>query len=157
MSKNIKTYLLLAIVLVVWGIIGLRILDVFSKEQEAPTFAERPNFKPKEIMEKDTFNIVADYRDPFLGTLSASLKKTNNVVKFKTPTVEFPSIIYTGLITDQQTNAHIFFVTIAGSPYLMQKKGRENGVTLLSGNSKHIKVRFKGTLKTIPLQSAIQN
>ncbi|UII76203.1 hypothetical protein LV716_18360 [Flagellimonas sp. HMM57] len=154
MSKNVKTYLLLGLVLAIWGIIGFRILGVFSPEGEAPVTTRKLDFKPKDVVERDTFSILADYRDPFLGTLSASKKKTKNTAKAKPPTVEFPTITYTGLITDQQTNAHIFFVTIGGKQYLMQKRGKESEVTLVGGNNQHIKVRYKGKLKTIPLQSA---
>ncbi|MBS9464164.1 hypothetical protein KIM67_17205 [Flagellimonas sp. 389] len=156
MSKNVKTYLLLGLVLAIWGIIGFRILGVFSPEREAVVAVEKLNFKPKEIVERDTFSILADYRDPFLGTLSATKKKTGTSSRPKPPVVAFPNIMYTGLITDQQTKANIFFVTIAGKQFLMQKRGMENEVTLISGNGKHIKVRYKGKLKTIPLQGANQ-
>lgn len=145
--------MLLGLVLAIWGIIGFRILGVFSPEREAVVAVDKLNFKPKEIVEKDTFSILADYRDPFLGTLSVAKKKTA-ASKPKQPAVAFPNIVYTGLITDQQTKANIFFVTIAGKQFLMQKRGMENEVTLISGNGKNIKVRYKEKLKTIPLQGA---
>nr|WP_298924946.1 hypothetical protein [uncultured Allomuricauda sp.] len=154
MSKNIKTYILVGLVLMIWGFIGIKVFGALSPEPETPVFAENVNFKPKRVVQRDTFSIVADYRDPFLGTLSASQKKTKGTKKHKQPAVQFPSVSYTGLITDQQTKGHIFFVTIDGTQYLMQKRNENNGVSLVSGTSKNIRVRYKGIVKTIPLQNA---
>ncbi|MGW9686752.1 hypothetical protein [Flagellimonas sp. 2504JD1-5] len=155
MSKNTKTYLLLGAVLLIWGIIGFKVLGALSSEPEAPVLAENINFKPKEQVKKDTFSILVDYRDPFLGTMPPSKKKpkTKGVAK---PKVQFPNINYTGLITDQDTKNHIFFVTISGNQYLMRKGNTQADITLLSGSSKSIRVRFKGIAKTITLQNATQ-
>ncbi len=126
-----------------------------SPEPEAPVLADNFNFKPKEQVKKDTFSILADYRDPFLGTMPPSKKKpkAKGVAK---PKVQLPNISYTGLITDQNTKNHIFFVTISGNQYLMRKGNVQAEVTLVSGSSKNIRVRYKGIVKTIPLQNATQ-
>jgi hypothetical protein len=145
---------LLGAVAMIWGIIGIKVFGALSSEPKTTMIAENVNFRPKKVTKRDTFSIIADYRDPFLGTLSASKKKGNTTKRPKRPTVQFPNINYTGLITDQQTKDHIFFVTIDGAQYLMQKKSENNGVSLLSGTSKSIRVRYKGIVKTIPLQNA---
>ncbi len=146
--------MLLGVVLLIWGIIGFKVLGALSSEEETPALAENVNFKPKEVAKKDTFSILADYRDPFLGTLPPSKKKSKRVVKKKE--VQFPSINYTGLITDQNTKNHIFFVTISGNQYLMRKGNSQAEVTLMSGSSSKIRVKYKGILKTISLQNATQ-
>lgn len=143
---------MLGAVLMIWGVIAVKVFGVLSPETEIPVFAENVNFKPKEIIQRDTFSIVADYRDPFLGTVSAS--KKNTIKKTKRPVVQFPNINYTGLITGQQNKDNIFFVTIDGTQYLMRKRDENNGVTLVSGTSKNIRVRYKGIAKTIQLQNA---
>lgn len=143
---------MLGAVLMIWGVITVKVFGVLSPEPEIPVFAENVNFKPKEIIQRDTFSIVTDYRDPFLGTMSAS--KKNTIKKTKRPVVQFPNINYTGLITGQQNKDNIFFVTIDGTQYLMRKRSENNGVTLVSGTSKNIRVRYKGIAKTIQLQNA---
>nr|WP_298793792.1 hypothetical protein [uncultured Allomuricauda sp.] len=155
MNKNTKTYILLGAVLLIWGIIGFKVFSAMSPEPEAPVLADNVNFKPKEQVKKDTFSILADYRDPFLGTLPPSKKKskTKGVAK---PKVQLPDISYTGLVSDQNTKNHIFFVTISGNQYLMRKGNTQAEVTLVSGSSKSIRVRYKGIVKTIPLQNATQ-
>ncbi|MEO9510717.1 MAG: hypothetical protein ABJN84_03240 [Flavobacteriaceae bacterium] len=151
MSKNVKTYILVGFVLTIWGFIGIKVFRTLSPEPQAPVFAENLNFKPKKVVQKDTFSIVADYRDPFLGTMATSNKK--RAKKVKRPIVKFPNINYTGLITNQNTKGNIFFVTIDGTQFLMQKSNENNGVSLVSGTSKSIRVRYKGIVKTIPLQN----
>ncbi len=146
--------MLLGAVVMIWGIIGVKVFGALSSEPETPMFAENVNFKPKEVAQRDTFSILADYRDPFLGTLSASQKKTNTAKKAKVAAVQFPNITYTGLITGQEGKDHIFFVTINGNQHVMQKRSENDGVTLVSGTSKNIRLRYKGIVKTIPLQNA---
>ncbi len=153
MNKNTKTYVLLGGVLLIWGIIGFRIYSALSPDEETLAFTEEITFKPKKAITKDTFTIKADYRDPFLGNFGVSSKKRATKTT-KKKTVNFPQISYTGLITDQKTKKHIFFVTIAGTQYLMKRGNQQNEVTLVSGSSKHIRVRYKGVVKTIPLQNA---
>lgn len=154
MSKNVKTYALLGLVLLIWGFIGIKFFGALSPKPEKQVFVENVNFKPKKVTKRDTFSLVGDYRDPFLGTLSTSQKKTKRTKKPRRPAVQFPNISYTGLITDQQTKDHIFFVIIDGTQYLMQKKNENKGVSLLSGASNSIRVRYKGIVKTIPLKNA---
>ncbi len=146
--------MLLGAVAMIWGIIGVKVFGALSFEPKTPMFAENINFKPKEVTQRDTFSILADYRDPFLGTMSASQKKTNTAKKAKVAAVQFPNITYTGLITGQKGKDHIFFVTINGNQHVMQKRSENDGVTLVSGTSKNIRLRYKGIVKTIPLQNA---
>ncbi|MEX0313720.1 MAG: hypothetical protein AB3N18_06050 [Allomuricauda sp.] len=155
MSKNTKTYVLLGAVLLIWGIIGFKVFSAMSPEPETPVLAENINFKPKERVEKDTFSILIDYRDPFLGTMPPSKKKPK-IKRVAKPKVQFPNVNYTGLITDQNTKNHIFFITISGNQYLMRKGNTQADVTLVSGSSKSIRVRHKGIVKTITLQNATQ-
>lgn len=145
---------MLGLVAAIWGIIGFKVLGALSSEPELPAFAEQVDFKPKKTTQRDTFSIAANYRDPFLGTMAPSQKKS--VVKAKPPKVQFPNVAYTGLVSGQQTKDHIFFVTINGAQHLMQKRNTNDGVTLVSGNANSIKIRYKGISKTISLSNAAQ-
>ncbi len=111
------------------------------------------SFVLEQIKPKDTFSIKADYRDPFLGTIHIKKKRTKNKITKTSPKIQFPSIAYTGLITDQQNKQHVFFVTINNTQYLMQSKSEKDGVTLLTGSKSSIKVRYKGIVKQIPLKN----
>lgn len=150
MSKNTKTYILLTLVLVIWGIIGYKVISAFSPDPEPTTAMGPVDFKPKNRVQKDTFSLLADYRDPFLGTWNTARKKKEQPQARK-QSVQFPAIAYTGLVSGTQTKDHIYFVTIGGNQYLMKKGNQQDGVTLISGTSNNIKVAYKGAVKTITL------
>ncbi|WP_047415854.1 hypothetical protein [Cellulophaga sp. Hel_I_12] len=153
MQKNTKTYLLLALVLIVWGLIGYKIINWMpDKVKEVPS--SRPlSFKPKKIQERDKFSIVADYRDPFLETAmktETKPKKTNtNKTVVTQPTID---IKYSGFITDGNSQQKIFFVTINGQQHMMKLKDKIADVTLISGSTETIKVSYQNKRITLSLE-----
>lgn len=142
--------------MLVWGLIGFKLLSAFSPDPEPRAVVEDMAFKPQKRIPKDTFSILAAYRDPFLGTLNRFPKKKSSPQKKKKPILpQFPPITYTGLMGNPQGKSPIFFVTIAGNTYLMQKGDTNDGVTLARGTDTNLSIRYKGRLKTIPLQDAV--
>ncbi|ALM08809.1 hypothetical protein SB49_14145 [Sediminicola sp. YIK13] len=154
MKKNTKTYLLLVIVLGIWGTIGYRIFSSMNPDQQENITIPLQQFKPKDILVRDTFSISENYRDPFLGTLVTPKKEASSNRNLK-PVNETPpqkDVRYTGLITDGKTNKKIFFVTINGQQYLMGFKDTIDGITLQSGNPTDVKIEESGRIRTITLQ-----
>tara|TARA_R110000796_G_scaffold81456_2_gene179406 strand:- start:4196 stop:4660 length:465 start_codon:yes stop_codon:yes gene_type:complete len=153
MQKNTKTYVLLALVLLIWGIVGYKLMNWGASEELMATPIPVVDFKPKPQKEKDTFRIVAHYRDPFLGTALNS--ETASKIKKAKPKIEEPpmiAIVYTGSITDSSTKQKIFFVTVNGQQQIMKPKDSFSEVKLLSGSSEQIKVEYHHKQMTIPLQ-----
>ena len=152
MSKNTKTYVLLGIVLAIWGIIGFRIASAISSDPELEKTPKRIAFKQIEIGVQDTFLIKADYRDPFLGTLARKKekKKPRKIVKKQSFDMD---VRYTGSMVNHSSGKRIYFVSINGQQHLMEKGKNAMGVSLVSGNQERITVRYKGMVKRIPLQS----
>ena len=149
-NKN-KTYLLLAIVLIVWGILGIKIVGAINPEpNEGLTTVITEKFVPKAIKERDTFSIVANYRDPFLGTLPKGTLKKKRVVPKKEKLPE-KIIMYSGSIMDAKTKKRIFFVSIDGQQHMLSKNDIMDEVRLVSGNTNWIKVKYQGKTKTISL------
>lgn len=151
MNKNIRTYILLGTVLVIWGLIGLKIFNAITPEAPQETSTESFDFKPMAAIEKDTFHIVADYRDPFLGTLPTAKKVRP---KAKTVKAQAPkrTIAYTGSIANKDRKKNVFFVTIEGQQFLMKIGQTMNKVKLLNGSAQTIRVRYDGRTETIILQ-----
>lgn len=152
MSKNSQTYILLGIVLLIWGIIGFRILGAISSEPEATLPQKRMAFKQIELTPQDTFSVKADYRDPFLGTLSIkkAKKKGRKIVKTQTFDRE---VRYTGSMVNNSSGKRIYFITINGQQYLLEKGKQAMEVLLVSGNEQHVTIKYKGMVKRIGLQS----
>jgi hypothetical protein len=151
LTKNVKTYLLLALVLIIWGTVVYQLFG--GNDSPAPELDINDNvqFKPKQVKERESFTIVANYRDPFLGTIKKEVKK----VKRARPVLPIEpevSINYTGVINDKSTGKKIFFVTINGQQYLMEPKQKIQEVQLVKGNATSIEVLVNGKRKKIALQ-----
>ncbi len=153
MSKNTKTYLLLGVVLLIWGIIGFRIASAISPEPETPFRSKKMAFKSLTLSQQDTFLINADYRDPFLGTFTTKKKKQSSKTKVvKAPTFDL-DVRYTGSMVNHNSGKRIYFITISGQQYLLEKGKSAMEVRLVNGDEKTVTVRYKGVLKKISLQS----
>lgn len=153
MKKNTRTYTLLALVLIVWGILGFRIVKTISPDETAaPAISTNKEFRPLETGKKDSFGILANYRDPFLGTLPkspSSNKRINKSTKNKKPSLPDKNITYSGWVNDRSTKEKIFFLDVDGQQLMLTKKQKQEGVQLLSGNEDKIRVRYNGLTKTI--------
>jgi hypothetical protein len=68
--KSKGAYILFPVVLVIWGFIAYRFVGFLKQDNVAvsATKTEEISIKPENFVQ-DTFSIVADYRDPFLGVL----------------------------------------------------------------------------------------
>ncbi len=150
MKKNSKTYILLTLVALIWGTIGYKIISSLSSDPESNAEEIAVSFKPLPVQKKETFDIVADYRDPFLGSLPKKKTKKRIVsTKPKAPAVPEVSISYTGFMTDGSTHQKIFFVTINGQQHLMNTKDEIAKVTLLGGSASSIRIRYNNKTRTI--------
>lgn len=143
---------MLVAVLSVWGIFGYKIISTLNPVQpETLSQQLSVNFKPKPAIKNDTFSIEPVLRDPFLGTIKNKKVSYIKATKRTTP-VEWPKVIYGGMVKKQNTNAHIFVLNINDTQYLLKKGQGINDVTMVSGNSKEIVIRYKNIPRTITLQ-----
>ncbi len=152
MAKNVKTYVLLGAVIVIWGIIAIRIFSALSPEPEEQKIVSNATFTRLKPKHQDTFTIKADYRDPFLGTTrkpSTQAKKPKKVIKKEMPPL---NIQYTGSMLNSSNNKRIFFVTLNGQQHLLETGKTAQEVTLVRGSEKTITIRYQGFTKSIPLQ-----
>ncbi|WP_321827247.1 hypothetical protein [Maribacter dokdonensis] len=153
MKKQHKTYLLLAVVLLVWGMIGYKFVNAVNPSVEIDSTVDvAEKFAPKELKEREYFTIVADYRDPFLGTVKTpvSNRKKNASKKVK-EVLPKKNISYTGFITDNASKQKIFFVIIDGQQQMMSVKDIFKEVRLVQGTKSYIKVSYNGIIEKINL------
>ncbi|TMU55654.1 hypothetical protein [Flagellimonas algicola] len=150
MSKRTKTYLLLGVVLVIWGLIGFKVVNTLSPNEEPSIVQKQAVDIPTATIKKDTFTLYANYRDPFLGTLQNPNKKVKRKVSKKTDQPK-KNIAYAGLVSQASSGKSMFFVTIDGQQHMMSPNQEVDGVRLLSGNVSKIRVRYNGQHETITL------
>ncbi|TXG34843.1 hypothetical protein [Seonamhaeicola maritimus] len=149
MKNKTKTYVLLAVVLGVWGVIGFKIFSfVNPKTPDVSKNNSEVAFTPKVNTELDTFSIQPSNRDPFLGNLY--IKKKSIVKKNIIPEVVWLPITYHGSLNKQSGKNKVFVVSINKKQSLMKLGQAVDGVKLLNGNTNKIIVSYKGNRKTIP-------
>ncbi len=155
MKNKTKTYILLALVLGIWGTIGYKIITGLNPD--APEQVEdeiNVSFTPEEIKKTDTFSIQTTERDPFLGTLTRSNKPRTNTTKTPKPIKEesVPQITYQGLVKKQNSSQQVFVVTVNGKQHLLKRGQSVDDVKLIKGNAKEIVVLNNHKQQTIALQ-----
>ncbi len=153
MKKNHRTYLLLLLVLVVWGILGFRIVKTVSPSTKGTVpLVHAEKFVPTPIKKRDSFALNANYRDPFLGTFPKTEKpKKVRVTVAQKEILPDKNISYTGFITENGSRKKIFFLTVDGMQQIFSENDVLQGVELLSGDGKKVQVHYNGKTKKIPL------
>ncbi|PWH83987.1 hypothetical protein DIS18_05415 [Algibacter marinivivus] len=144
----------MATVIIVWGIIGYKIINGMSPDASPLKVQEFNNaFKPKALAEVDPFYIQDVEVDPFLGTL-ASVKKKQNPRKLAADLKPKPSkiISYGGIVKKQKSSEQVFVVNINNSQYLLKKGQVADSIKLIRGNIKEIVVRYNNISQTIKRQ-----
>jgi type II secretory pathway component PulC len=154
MKKNKKTYLLLGAVLVIWGVLGFKIIEAINPSEELIAMVKLPttNFGVA-AKKRDTFSITANYRDPFLGTMPKT-KKPKKSKKKVVKKVETPkkNIAYAGSVAENGSNKRLFFISIEGQQHIMSQGETVAEVKLVTGNQENIKVRYGMRSETIAIQ-----
>ncbi|MEX0290066.1 MAG: hypothetical protein AB3N14_13230 [Flavobacteriaceae bacterium] len=152
MKKNKKTYLLFALVVAIWGVLGFKIVkSINPHDQPVEAQPKLVNFSPEVIKERDTFSILANYRDPFLGTLPKKKRITERNAVTPKPQLPKKEIGYSGFVTERGSGNKIFFVSIEGNQHMMTLKEVVEEVKLIAGDAEKIKVRYGGKTQTISL------
>lgn len=122
--KNKKLlYILIPATLLLWGAIIYKIVGSFHNSNDV--VYNNNTLSPiatKPIIE-DTFSINPNYRDPFFGKISrATTNQTPRPITPSQPTVTksmptqmiWPTIAYSGLIKNQNSNKQLVMVSING-------------------------------------------
>lgn len=151
MTKQQKTYVLLAAVLLIWGIIGYQFINQFSSNNTEVSTTSSFNFIPKKIKQQESYTVKADYRDPFLGKLPTD-KKKKIYKKKKVPktNIPFPAIIYNGVV-EGGSKSKSFILSINGAEEIMTVGQTFKKVTLKKADESKVVVLFNSVSKTIQL------
>ncbi len=159
MNKKRNIYILLPVVLIVWGIIGYKIYQSI-KPKTQPVVKQNYEYKYQPITSNDdfTYSLHTNYRDPFLGTLPK--KKTTKKRQVSKPSKKksvkkkpFPRITYKGLVNPKVVSKEsVFMIEINGKSELLKIGQSFSNITLLSGHKKEISIRFQDSIKKIVLK-----
>ncbi len=142
-------YILLPLVVFIWGAIIFQVVDAFSDEDPVVSDITNVSFATIKTKEREKFTIGEVDRDPFLGTVYKPTKVIPKTYKALTKKSEivWPSIRYKGLVSAQNNASAIFLVEINGADQLMKINDSFSEIKLLKGSSSSIKLKYKGKTK----------
>lgn len=156
--KNKKSiYILLPIVLFIWGTVIFQFFTFSGNDGDITDISNKFEIKPLKVKERDTFTINVNYRDPFLGKMYSpnsthiARHHSKKIPKPIEPII-WPQILYKGIVSDTKNKTRVFMLIINGKTYLMKKGDIQEGVLLKDGNRLSIDAKFKDALNVIPLQ-----
>ena len=155
------TYLLICAVAMVWGIIVYRIFFNEAADDEQHSFATaKAVHEPydKYVVKNDTFHLVLNYRDPFLGKTVTVAKEVNAGVpqqviaaipKPVPPPLNWETIHYSGYITNPVTKKMVAILSVNGIERMTAEGESFQGVKLLKNKKDSILVSWMGKQKYI--------
>lgn len=147
--KNKKLrYILIPAVVIIWGLV---LYKVFSYTDDTPEFNFNSNID-NEILQNnsvvDTFSLIADYRDPFLGnqstfkSYSPSIESSNNNTQNKSveikktnnqqtvTNIRWPQVKYGGLVINQNSDKKVGIMQLNGKKHLIEENKDYDNITI---------------------------
>ena len=143
-------YILLPVVIIVWGIIANRLVKYIKQDTPVSPaeISEEIRFKP-ENFKQDTFSIVANYRDPFLGAFAVEHPPVSSLPKAPSPpkpvvvkNIKWPVIAFKGLIKNHESQKIYGMMTIDGKLRSVLVKDEILGIKVLDIQRDSIGVVF---------------
>jgi len=157
--KNKKMlYILLPLVLFVWGLIFYKVYNsINSSNQIVSEPPATTNLNDSNLYKMDTFSIFNNYRDPYLTKAVSVVKGNSHTINKPIPDksiqvhteVKWPSIIYNGVIKSKKSLKKLVLLKINGESNFMSTGTSSMGVEILDIYNDSIKVNYKGEFKVI--------
>jgi len=142
-----RTYGLLVVVFIAWGILIYRFVSDLNADVVLPTqmLSAKVNFK-NSTKPKQTFELLTLTTDPFLGKAKSTSKKSaqKSSVSNAAP---WPQIKYLGIVADKKGKASVFIIEIDGVQYLLNRLEEAKDVKVISGSLTKVSLRFNGQVK----------
>ncbi len=161
--KNKKvTYLLIAVVVSVWGLILHRLFDAVGQGDDVPPVAIVHQLKEQYndfSLVKDTTKLKLNYRDPFglskpKDTTSKAvvihLKPVKGIVA---PSINWSFISYAGYVRNPASKKLVTLLLINGKNVTLSEGETREQVKLLRNLRDSIKISYQGKTKFITLKS----
>ena len=155
--KNKKLlYVLIPLSTIIWGMILYKIISVIKKPVIIPEQFLVHSIKGCDSKQEDTFSIIANYRDPFLGELSKSYEQSeiNNTAPVKNVTLKqlvfnWPLITYKGLIENKKASHKTGIIHFNNKSCLIREGDTLQGVSFFRLFKDSVKLKSGKQFKTV--------
>lgn len=155
MKSKKSIYVLLPLVLIIWGAIIYQFFN-YTNTESAVISTNDYSAKPIIIKQKDSINIKINPRDPFSGKMvDAAAKKSIGHIgnSNKTPKIKeemvWPQISYKGVVSDSKDKTKVYMVIINGKTFMMKKGESNEEVLLKDGDRDKISLNYNGESKVV--------
>ena len=158
MKNKRAIYILLPVVLGIWGLVLYEFVSFGTAEEIVPESPSNWFVQSHTYKEPQKIIIETNYRDPFLGTLHVQVapmtvpQKQKKLIKTKiAPELVWPAIKYKGVLSDVKEKKKTFLLIINGKNCFMSIGDTANGIFLKSGDKESVYVKYQGELNLIML------
>lgn len=149
-KKNIR--ILLPIVIVIYGLLFYRIFDTLNPDEIQFSADKAYSYSPAQFKEREQFDLLPIDNDPFLGTPIKRKRAINTVKRNSEKEVNWPSIEYHGLVSTSDLKQNVFIISINGNQFTVKKGESADGIRVISGNNKSIRLQFDGSNKEFSIK-----
>ena len=160
MKNKRLIYILAPLVLLIWGLIFYKIFTHFGDDQNKTMVNPDQTNTNKKQLPRDTFTIIANYRDPFLGRNDHPVIQTDRgdhvmsnqggLTQKRPPVPEIiPEIKYCGLIANPRNKRKIGLLQMSNKELLVKEGDTYNELKIFKLFSDSVKIMYSKTKKTI--------
>lgn len=168
MKNNKTTQIFLAIALIgIWGTIFYRVYEGMKGDGDSNLQTwQLPIIDTTATIEEAGFTLRLDYGDPFFGRtyeaptydefaemssssgLSAITQAPPVVQTNQKKNIQFPEIVYQGLVTNRQNNQKVAILKINQKTHRLKSGQKVNDIQLMQMHRDSVRVYYKGVFKT---------
>jgi hypothetical protein len=147
--------LLLIVTSAVWGLIVFRIIKTVRGSDATPTSVSIAPPAISRSHDVDTFSLIDDYRDPFLGYLEIPKPIYSAPLAIKAaappprPNVPFPNVRYLGRVKNHDSQKRVAIIMVDKSIKNMSEGDQYNNVKLLKLLGDSVLVSFYDERKMV--------
>ena len=159
MTTKKKNIIAVVIVLLIWGYVGLKMMDYFKADGEAYVSSIPQDNMLESLFKKDTFNLYLNYEDPFLRS-RPKVKKTysstggglsHNRKKLPPKPIDkpkpWPEVKFNGLMQSSKSKEPLGLLNVGTRSYLIRTGDFVSGVKVISFTNNEIQLDFNGEIK----------
>jgi hypothetical protein len=157
MKNKRLTYVLIPLVLLIWGLIFYRIFMGSDKDGPVQTIRDIRKVAKKDSL-TDIFEIKANYRDPFLsGSDKTLVSNTGDVVpdrvgftsvKPPVPEIIIPDLRYFGLIMNPKSKQKLGLFRLNNKNFILKEGTVQEDFKIVRLFNDSVKVQYKTKRKT---------
>jgi hypothetical protein len=155
--KNRKlTYVLVPLVLFIWGLIIFKV-NKHSHHPQKPSIVINSIKNSNPGIETDSAAMILNYRDPFLGGIALSAQSREELLNQNTSfstslksVLNFPLTKYSGLVTNTKNKFKVGLIKIENKEFLATEGDLLGGEKIVRLFADSVVISFKKTKKTFP-------